>query len=180
LHQKEQTVRIRTGGVSVALLALDFFKAIIPALLQRFAFVYYQENTCIEYFITKTGTQEPISQAIVFSLNRPSDQINVSRFYPELHKQIHCKYLSAACFYLLAHHFASIYQLPKGYRICLETQPDTFATFYSKLQDFHFQLQWVELCKTGHVCGKYPDLLIDTTKVKQKILQSSDIPFLVH
>ena len=163
----------------MALLARDFCNEILPILLRRFDFTYFQEDTCTEYFITKTGTKEQISQAIVFSLSRPSHQINVSRFYPELYKQERSKYLSAACFYFLAHHFARLYGLPKDYRICLESPPDIFENFYSKLRDFYLHMEWIELCKTAHVCGKYPDLKLDTSKIKQKCLDGKQILFLI-
>ena len=159
--------------------ALDFAKEMLPVLLSRFGFLYFQENTCVEYFIIRKKSKEEISRALVFSLNTHSKQINVSSFYPELHKQTQCKYLSAACFYLLAHHFASVYHLPKGYRICLQTRPDTFENFYSKLKDFSLHVEWVELCETAHVCGKYPDLKIDLSKVEKKNLDSEEIPFMI-
>ena len=157
----------------------DFAKETLPVLLSRFDFLFFQENTCVEYFIRKKGSKKEISQALVFSLNTTSKQINVSRFYPELHKQTGCKYLSAACFYLLAHHFASIYHLPKDYPICLETQLATFRQFYSKLKDFYLRVEWVELCKTAHVCGKYPGLKIDISHIKEKVLNGKETPFLV-
>jgi hypothetical protein len=163
----------------MSLLAINFPQAIIPALLNRFDFLYFQEATCVEYFIKNKKTQEQVSQAIVLSLNQASRQIHVSKFYPELFRQPQCKYLSAACFYLLVHHFASIYALPKDFRICLETRPETFSRFYTKLRSFYFHLDWVELCQTAHVCGKYPHLEIDVSKVQEKNLRTTETPFLI-
>ena len=123
---------------------IHFLKEHIPALLSRYAFLYYREDNCIEYFIKKKGENQSISQSIVFSFNQRSRQIYVSKFYPELYKQTRCKYLSAACFYLLANHFANIFMLPDDCPICLETKPETYRNFYSKLQGFGFHIEWIE------------------------------------
>lgn len=167
------------GGACMALLTQDFPKQVLPALLRRYDFTYFREETCVEYAIAKKGTTQRISQAIVFSLNRPSQQIHVSKFYPELYKQVSCKYLSAACFYLLVHHFANLYRLPNDYRICLESLPDIFDNFYSKLRDFHLHIQWIELCKTAHICGTYPGLHIDVSQIKRQDPGSAETPFLI-
>jgi hypothetical protein len=50
-----------------------------------------------------------------------------------LFKQIDSKYLSAACFYLLTHHFGNVFHLDKTYNIFLETIPATYDRFFSKL-----------------------------------------------
>ncbi len=160
-------------------LVSKFAKEKIPILLDGYELSYYQEADCMGYVIADKKTKEQISRAIILSLNRPSQQINVVRFCPELCKQTQCKYLSAACFYLLVHHFATVYHLPKDYSICLETRPDIFERFYLKLIDFRLHVEWVELCKTAHVCGKYPHLDIDISKVEKKNLDNKEIPFLI-
>ncbi|MBW2266282.1 MAG: hypothetical protein JRF28_09025 [Deltaproteobacteria bacterium] len=160
-------------------LVSKFAKEKIPILLDGYELSYYQEADCIGYVIADKKTKEQISRAIILSLNRPSQQINVVRFCPELCKQTGCKYLSAACFYLLTHHFAIIYQVPRKYRIFLETPPETYERFFSKLKDFHLCIEGVKLCKTAEVCGKYPYLDIDISKVEKKNLDNKEIPFLI-
>ena len=160
-------------------LVSKFAKEKIPILLDRYELSYYQEANCIGYVIADKKTKEQISRAIILSLNRPSQQINVVRFCPELYKQTGCKYLSAACFYLLTHHFASIYQVPREYRICLETPPETYERFFSKLKGFHLRIEGVKLCKTAQVCGEYPQLEIDISMIERKIAEEEKMLFLV-
>jgi hypothetical protein len=159
--------------------ALHFAKQKIPILLSRYDLSYYQEDNCIEYFIADKPTKEPISRSIVFSMNRPSVRINVGRFFPELHVLTDCRYLSAACFYLLAHHFAVMHHIPKLYPICLETRPETYRRFFSKLEDFHFFFEGLKLCETAKVCGRYPQLDIDISMVREKVIDEQEVPFLV-
>jgi len=113
-----------------------FAKEKILLLLNRYALSYYKEDNCVEYFITDKDTGEQISYAVTFSLNTYSNRIHVGKFWPELYKQIDSKYLSAACFYLLIHHFAHIYHLPYEYRLCLETRPATNKFFFFETQGF--------------------------------------------
>lgn len=157
----------------------NFAKEKIPLLLIRYELCYHREDNCVEYFIVDKATKKQISRAVIFSLNRGSKQINVSRFCPELYRQTKCKYLSAACFYLLTHHFANIYQIPKAYRICLETRPETYKKFFSKLKDFHLHIKGLKLCKSAEVCGNYPQLDMDVSMVKQKVMAKDEIPFIV-
>ena len=167
------------GGAEMTFLASHFAKEKMPILLARYELSHYQEDDCIEYFISDRHTKEQISRAMIFSLNRPSQQINVVRFCPELYKQTGCKYLSAACFYLLTHHFASIYHLPRQYRICLETRPETYRRFFSKLKDFRLHIEGLKLCKSAEVCGNYPQLDIDVSMIKNKVMEKGDVPFMV-
>ncbi len=160
-------------------LVSKFAKEKIHILLDRYDLFYYQEANCIGYVIADKKTKEQISRAITLSLNRPSQQINIVRFCPELCKQTGCKYLSAACFYLLTHHFATVYQLPREYRIGLETRPGTYERFFSKLKDFHLRIEGIKLCKTAEVCGKYPQLDIDTSMIERKNTEKEKVPFLV-
>ncbi|MBW1739658.1 MAG: hypothetical protein JRJ42_00840 [Deltaproteobacteria bacterium] len=157
----------------------NFVKKNIPRLLRRYKLSYYKENDCIEYFITDNGTKEQISYAIIFSLNRHSKQINVSRFCPELYKQIESKYLSAACFYLLIHHFANIYHLSEEYSIFLQTRPATYKKFFSRLKDFDLRIKGLKLCETAEVRGEYLPLDVDTSMIDEKILGTEEIPFRV-
>ena len=157
----------------------NFAEEKIPLLLSRYELCYHREDNCVEYFIADKATNKQISRAVILSLNRCSKQINVSRFCPELYRQTKCKYLSAACFYLLTHHFANIYHIPKTYRICLETRPETYRRFFSKLEDFHLQIEGLKLCKSAEVCGNYPQLDIDVSMIKDKVMEKGEVPFMV-
>ena len=146
-----------------------FMQENIPMLLSRYEISYCKEGDCIEYFITDKNTHEQISYALVLSLNRFSKQINVGRFCPELHKQSQSKYLSAACFYLLIHHFAKVFHLIEGYGIYLETKPATYKKFFSMLKDFNLEVKRIILCNTAEVCDVYHQDNIDTSMVKDRL-----------
>ena len=157
----------------------QFMMKNVPRLLSRYKISYYREDTCVEYFISEKGKGEAISYALVLSLNRSSRQIHVSRFYPELHKHMESKYLSAACFYLLVHHFGEIFHLGKEYSIHLETRPATYKRFFSKLKDFDLRDNGLKLVETVDVLGNYPPLDIDTSMIERKIAETQQVPFQV-
>ena len=147
-----------------------FMQEKLPMLLRRYEISYCKEADCIEYFITDKKTHEQISYALVLSLNRFAKQINVGRFCPELYKQSQCKYFSAACFYLLIHHFAKIYHLAEGYGIYLETKPVTYKKFFSMLKDFNLKVKRIILCNTAEVCDVYRQDDVDTSMVVKEVL----------
>jgi hypothetical protein len=160
----ENDVALPNGG-GITLPVSKFIQEKLPVLLRRYEISYCKEADCIEYFITDKKTHEQISYALVLSLNKFSKQINVGRFCPELYKEPHCKYLSAACFYLLIHHFAKIYHLSEGYGIYLETKPATYKKFFSMLKDFNLKVKRIILCNTAEVCDVYHQDNIDTSMV---------------
>ena len=146
-----------------------FMQEKIPKLLSRYEISYCKEDDCIEYFITDKKTHKQISYALVLSLNRFAKQINVGKFYPELYKQARSKYLSAACFYLLIHHFAKIYHLAEGCGIYLHTKPSTYKKFFSLLKDFNLKVKRIILCNTAEVCDVYHEDNIDTSMIVKEV-----------
>jgi hypothetical protein len=151
----------------------------VPRLLKKYTVSYYQEEDCIEYFLTSKKSKKQVSYALVLSLDRNAKEIHVSRFYPELYKQTGTRYLSAACFYLLIHHFAACYHLTHDYNISLDTRPATHKGFFSRLKDFHFHLRGLKLCQTAQILSDYEPLPVDTSMIKEKAYANMDIPFLV-
>jgi hypothetical protein len=156
-----------------------FIKKNVRRLLERFDLSYYREGDCIEYFIVDHENQKQISYAIVLSVNRRSHEIHVSRFCPELYKQLDSKYLSAACFYLVIHHFAHAYHLEEPYDIALETRPATYKRFFAKLSDFELQLKGIRLCETAEVWGEYPPVDVDTEMIEERTIEHDQLAFLV-
>jgi len=161
----ENDVALPNGGGETTLPLSKFMQEKLPVFLRRYEISYCKEDDCIEYFIRDKITHEQISYALVLSLNRFAKQINVGRFCPGLYKQPHCKYLSAACFYLLIHHFAKIYHLSEGYGIYLETKPATYKKFFSMLKDFNLKVKRIILCNTAEVCDVYHQDNIDTSMI---------------
>jgi hypothetical protein len=156
-----------------------FAEDMIRLLLRRYELSFRKEDDCVEYFIGDKATGKQISRALVFSLNRGSKEMHVSKFCPELYKEKECKYLSAACFYLVTHHFADVFQIPKEYRIHLETRPVTYNKFFSKLRHYHLHVEGLTLCKSAEVCGNHPQLDIDVSMIKEKVLEQGEVPFAV-
>lgn len=157
-----------------------FMKENVSRLLSRYELRYYQECDCIEYFITDKDTGEQVSYSIVLCLDTHSKEIHVSRFCPELYKETDSRYLSAACFYLLIHHFGETYHLDDRYHISLETRPATYKRFFSRLRDFDLRNQGLKLCGTAAVVGEYPPLDVNTSMIERRRLPQGDTPFQVY
>jgi len=155
----------------------QFMKRNLPRLLDRFDISYFREENCVEYFIADKGTEEQISYMIVLSLDTNSREIHVSRFYPEIYKQDNARYLSAACFYLVIHHFAHIYHPDEDYNISLDTLPATFEKFFSRLKDFDFHCEGIKLCKTAELLCRFLPVDLNTSMIKKKIIENQDVPF---
>ena len=110
--QENNSKTLALGGLpTMASCMSRFMKKNVPRLLNRYRISYFQEDDCIEYFITDKASEEQISYALVLSLDRTSKEIHVSKFYPELFKQKEPQYLSAVCFCLLIHHFGHCHHL---------------------------------------------------------------------
>ncbi|MFO7751156.1 MAG: hypothetical protein R6V54_13795 [Desulfobacteraceae bacterium] len=155
-----------------------FMRRNLPLLCNRFCFSYLKEESCIEYFINNFDSTETVSSALIFSYNFRKKDLHVSRFHPELSFLTNSKYLSAACFYLLIHHFAGIYGLDNTSHISLETVETTSSRFYRKLGDFDFTV-------SRHGVGEVVELVstvsfssVDTSMVREHICQPGEIPFL--
>jgi len=157
----------------------EFLKENILVLLGRYDLFFCKGKDCIEYFVVDKHTHEQISYDVILCLDRPARRLIVRRFCPELYKQADCHYLSAACFYILIHHFAHQYDLPKDYGICLETRRETYREFFSLLSDFHLKVKAVKLGVAVEVCGDYPDIDIDTSMLQRTKLERQDLPFSV-
>jgi len=165
------------GFIAMACEESRFMKRNVPRLTDRYDISYYKEENCIEYFIADKGTTVPISYMIVLSLDTNSREIHVSKFYPELCKQDNTRYLSAACFYLVIHHFAHVYHLDENYSISLDTLPATYDDFFSRLKDFDFHVEGIKFCKTAELLSKFVPLDINTAMIKKKIIEDQDVPF---
>lgn len=132
----------------------QFLNLHMPELLKRFSFSYEQDDTCLEYFLHSKKTLSRISKTLVYSHNTFSHSLYVSKFYPEIYKELNCKYLSATCFYLLAHHAVKQFELLDNCDVTLETDTCVFDNFYSRLNEFGFTIKHNRpsdrVCLTGH------------------------------
>lgn len=151
-----------------------FMKTYIGILMNRYDLSFHREDRCMEYFIMDRQKLEDVSNALVMSLDLIKKNIHVSKFYPELYKQLNSKYMSAACFYLLIHHFGQYFHLDKTYHIDLETTPCVFHEFYEKLKDFHLHITTFGLGNTVNVLSDYTPVPIDTSLIHERFFNTSD------
>jgi hypothetical protein len=151
-----------------------FMKRNIRNLLSRYDFSFLREDRCMEYFIMDKKKMKDVSNALIMSLDLFKKNIHVAKFYPELYKQLNSKYMSAACFYLLVHHFGQYFHLDKTYHIDLETTPCVFHQFYAKLKDFHLHITTFGLGNTVNVLSDYTPVPIDTHLIHERLLDKLD------
>jgi len=147
----------------------DFLMQQIPRLNNRYLLSFFRDGTCMEYFLCSRRTGEQISKALIVSHEVFSGSLYVSRFYPELYKQINCKYLSAACFYLMVHHAAGVFQLLDKCRVNLETDNEVFLQFYARLQDFHFYIRYARPAQKVYLTGNYRETALFTDLVRSNV-----------
>ncbi len=156
----------------------EFMVRNVGLFFQRFALSYFREGPCIEYFIEELRTGETVSSSLIFSYSTTTRNLHVSRFYPELYRLPHSKYLSAACFYLLAHHCYDLYSLDRDCHITLETVPLIGAGFYGKLRDFNFRVIRSGLGDVVELSCDIIRSIVDTSMIKAHEFKAGEIPFL--
>jgi hypothetical protein len=151
-----------------------FMKRNIRILLSRYDFSFLREDRCMEYFIMDKKKMKDVSNALIMSLDLFKKNIHVAKFYPELYKQLNSKYMSAACFYLLVHHFGQYFHLDGTYHIDLETTPNVFHEFYEKLKDFHLHITTFGLGHTVYVLSDYTPVQINTDLIHERVLETNE------
>lgn len=127
----------------------------MPELFQRFELSYERDHSCIEYFLYSKEKHEEISRTLIVSHEIFSKSLNVSKFYPEIYKELNGKYLSAACFYMLAHHAVEQFHLCDLCDVNLETETAVFESFYSKLNNFNFKIKYSRVADRVCLKGQY-------------------------
>lgn len=144
----------------------SFLKQHIPKLLNRFSLSYEKnDDTCIEYFLFSKERRIEISRSLIVSYEVFSKSLYVSKFYPEIYKELNCKYLSAACFYLMAHHAVKEFCLADNCCVNLEAEEPVFDQFYSRLNDFDFKIQCNRPSNQLYLRGHYHKMPLSTTMI---------------
>ncbi|MCW7753912.1 hypothetical protein OOT00_07935 [Desulfobotulus sp. H1] len=133
----------------------------IPQLLNRFLLAYHSEDQCMHYELRRRRNDNPVSKELILSLNAFSHEIHVSKFYPELYREKHSHYLSAACFFLILQHFGHFYDLDESWGVYLDSELSVFMDFYGKLQDFDFHTLQNRRTGTVAVRGHYTPCDLD-------------------
>jgi hypothetical protein len=137
----------------------------IPELLDRFSLSYEKDDTCIEYFLFSKEKLAEISRSLIVSHEIFSKSLYVSKFYPEIYRELNCKYLSAACFYLMAHHAIRQFHLCDNCCVNLEAEDTVFDSFYSRLTDFDFKIQCSRPSNRVYVRGRYHEMPFPTVMI---------------
>ena len=143
----------------------QFLLVHMPELLQRFSLSYERDCTCIEYFLDSKEKIRQISKTLIVSHELFSGSLYVSKFYPEIYKELNCKYLSATCFYLIAHHAIKMFHLADNCCVSLETDVMVFNKFYSRLNDFNFKIIYNRPAERVYLEGRYHELPISTDMI---------------
>ena len=156
----------------------EFIRTNVPLFIQRYALSYHREDFCIEYFINSLNSNEIISNSLIFAYSPIAKDLHVSRFHPELYLQANSKYLSAACIYLIIHHFAAAFSLDNTCLISLETVPMIYQSFYRRLKDFDFHIAKYGLYHVVELISGITRLSVDTNMIKARILGENETPFL--
>jgi len=137
----------------------------MPLLLKKFSLSYEKEGSCVEYFLYSNDKLEKISRSLIISHDSLSNNLYISKFYPEIYKELHCKFLSAACFYMMAHHSVQLFHLSDNCGVTLETESTVFKTFYSRLNDFAFKIRYNRPANRLSLIGRYHALPFSTEMI---------------
>jgi hypothetical protein len=145
-----------------------FMEIQVKRLLARYFLTFARQDTCMEYFLWDVKTRNLVSLNLILSHDRFSKGMYISKFYPRLFMECEPRFLSAACFFLMVHHSAGVFDLADHCRISLETEEKVFDHFYSRLIDFHFTI--TRHRPAGRVClsGSYPCLPIARKIINEK------------
>lgn len=144
----------------------DFLLAHIPELLERFSISYEMNaDTCLDYFLLSKENSTEISRSLILSHEIFSNSLYISKFYPEIYKELNCKYLSATCFYLIAHHAIEKFHLADNCCINLETDVKIYESFYSRLVDFNFKIHYNRPANRLYLRGRYHPISFSTDMI---------------
>ncbi|ACN15470.1 hypothetical protein HRM2_23750 [Desulforapulum autotrophicum HRM2] len=144
----------------------NFMLTHIPELLERFSLSYEaSDDTCMGYFLYSKENSTTISRNLIVSHSVFSKSLYVSKFYPEIYREINSRYLSAACFYLIAHHAIQRFHLADNCWVNLETEDTVYDSFYSRLNDFDFKIQYHRPANRSYVRGRYHQISLGTEMI---------------
>jgi len=142
----------------------------IPLLLKRFSISYERESTCIEYFLYSKEKLREISKNLIVSHETFTGNLYVSKYYPEIYKEIQCKYLSAAFFYMMVHHAVKMFHLANNCCVNLEAEREVFDDFYARLDDFDFKIHHNRIAKKVCARGHYQNFDFSTDMVTHHLI----------
>jgi hypothetical protein len=147
----------------------QFLMTHLPLLLKRFSLFYEQDGLCLEYFLYSKEKKNRISKTLVVSHDLFSRSLYIAKFYPEIFREMNCKYLSAACFYLMAHHAVKRFHLADNCCVNLETDLTVFKNFYGRLNDFAFKIHYHRPSEKVRLKGHYHEISFGTHEILHHI-----------
>jgi len=143
-----------------------FTRLHLERLLQRFSVCFRCRQHRIDYFLHHGRSGKQISYALGLLYEPEAAAFHVCRFFPELFRQPDARYLSAAFFYFMVHHFAHHLGIDTESRITVKTQPDTYRRFYRRLADFSFRVSQVRSEKLVEIESPFCPRAMDLTVVE--------------
>lgn len=146
----------------------QFLLTYVPLLLGQFFLTYEQDDDCVEYFLYSRKKQMRISKNLIVSHDVFSHSLYVSKFYPEIYKELSSKYLSAACFYMMARHAVGLFHLADNCRVHLEAETAVFENFYLKLKEFQFKIRYNRPACRVAAEGNYHAFPFSTDMIKEE------------
>ncbi len=123
----------------------------------------------MEYFLFNIKNMQQISRSLIVSHEIFSNHLYVSKFYPEIFRELDSRYMSATCFYLLIHHAAEVFHIGPSCCINLETDVSVFETFYMRLKDFDFKIFHPRPVQKAYVRGLYKKIVMDTDRIIHRL-----------
>lgn len=62
------------------------------------------------------------------------------------------------------------------YALCYHREDNCVEYF---IKDFHLHIEGLKLCQSAEVCGDYPQLDIDVSLIKERVMEEGEVPFMV-
>ncbi len=137
----------------------------LELLLERFSIQYRRSGNRIDYTLFHRRSGRRVSYALGLLYDTDREEIHVCRFFPGLSRRQRSRYLSAAFFYFMVHHFAQLLGLGPSSRISVKTAPDIYRRFYRRLDDFSFRIAETPSDKTLEARSEFTPRPVDASAV---------------
>jgi hypothetical protein len=143
-----------------------FTRLHLERLFQRFSVCFRCRENRIDYFLYHRQSGKQVSYALGLLYDPETAAFHVCRFFPELFRQPNARYLSAAFFYFVVHHFAQALGIDTESPITAKTDPATYRQFYRRLADFSFHVSEVRSEKIVEIESTFTPRTMDLTVIE--------------
>ncbi|KPJ99304.1 MAG: hypothetical protein AMJ60_05440 [Desulfobacterales bacterium SG8_35] len=150
-----------------------FMVSHLPDFFDRFGINFTIDGPQLEYFVYEKKNGLDVSRSLTICLDEPGGEIRMMTFYPALSMHQGCRFLSAACFFMVMQHFANFRHIASGCQILIETRKGVFDAFYALLKDFVH----IVICGKGDrvvIQNSFLPLGMDTSMISERPLADQD------